>query len=167
MESLIEHVDLVLIPSLLRKLRFAHGLTIHSASPRGKATLGLEETRSFADREVPRYLAAIENGTALRRLTNVEAIFVVANLGQLQGPEALSTFASLIVPPGYSVDRSTLDELAGSDVVAHRISQLPPEAWPEDPYVFACLKRLRAAAKGLDPMFDSDDDDEPQVGNGD
>ena len=171
MEALIESNDLVLAPSVLRKLLFAHGLTKHASSSRERGAIGKAETQALVERELPRYRAAIENGSAIRLLPNVEAIFVVANLScwddalkatfldQLQGNKALSTFASLIVPPGYGVDKATLDELAGADVIAERIAALPDEEWPKEPYLRSCLLRLRAAAMGRDPTFELDNDD--------
>ncbi|MBP2513837.1 P-loop NTPase fold protein [Sphingomonas sp. PvP018] len=171
MEALIASGDLVLVPSILRKLLFANGLTKHDRNRRESGVLGPTETLSFAGREVPRYRAAIENGTALRRLPNVEAIFVVANLdlwddalrssflGQLQGADALTAFASLMVPPGYGVDKATLDELAGADEIADRIAVLDKAEWPTDAYLVSCLRRLRAAAMGRDTTFELDEDE--------
>lgn len=178
MEALIKSGDLVLVPSILRKLLFANGLTKHDRNSRERGVLGATETQTFVDREVPRYRAAIEDGTALRRLPNVEAIFVVANLdlwddalrsnflGQLQGADALATFASLMVPPGYGVDKSTLDELAGADELVERIAALGEEQWPTDPYLLSCLRRLRAASMGRDVTFELDDEEASMEGGG-
>lgn len=121
------------------------------------------------ERELPRYRAAILDGTALRRLPNVEAIFVVANLNrwddelsdalteQLRGCSALSTFAALIVPPGYGVEKSTLDEISDATTIAERIDALGVQDWPSNEYLALCLRRLRAAAKGRDANFGDDD----------
>lgn len=175
-EALIEHGDLALVPAILRKLLFANGLTKHSPKSRENPVLGPTETQAFVDREVPRYRAAIEDGTALRRLPNVEAIFVVENLNlwdndlkssllkQLQGAEALATFASLIVPPGYSITKPMLDALADADTIAQRIASLRNEDWPTDAYLLSSLRRLSAAAMGQNLTFMDDDDLEIQDG---
>lgn len=169
MEALIESGDLVLAPSILRKLLFSNGLTKHNRSWRQEGLLGQSVTQSFADREVPRYRAAIEDGTALRRLPNIEAIFVLANLdlwddalrsnflAQLQDVDALTTFASLLVPPGHGTEKSTLDELVGADDLAKRIAELREEQRPTDRYLRSSLRRLSAASLGRDTLFDLED----------
>ncbi len=113
MDVLIGDGDLTLVPSVLRKQMFANGLTRHSSADRETGVLSKNETETYIARELPRYRAAIIDGTALRRLPNCEAIFVVANREkwdsglkaalseQLQGADALSTFAALLVPPGW------------------------------------------------------------------
>ncbi|KFG91759.1 putative P-loop ATPase [Sphingobium herbicidovorans NBRC 16415] len=166
MEALMDSGDLVLGPAILRKQMFAHGLTKHSRGERYKAALGRKETESFISREIPRYRDAVMEGTALRRLPNSEAIFAISNLdlwddelkanflAQLDGAEALSTFASLMVPPGYTVDVSTLNELADAEVISRRIANIAPDDWPKDPYLLSCLRRLEAAAKGSELMFE-------------
>ncbi|HEX4738822.1 MAG TPA: P-loop NTPase fold protein [Allosphingosinicella sp.] len=178
MDALIDDGDLVLIPAILRKQMFANGLTRHSPSERDGGVLTKVETEAFIERELPRYRAAITDGTALRRLPNLEAVFVIANRSewdadlraeftqQLQGPEALSTFAALIVPPGYGTEKSTLDELSDSSLIADRLKQLKASGdWPEEAYLDGCLRRLRAAARG-NSFHDDDDEDDGQEGGG-
>ena len=177
MDALIGDGDLVLVPSVLRKQMFANGLTRHSSADREKGVLSKKETETYVARELPRYRAAIIDGTALRRLPNCEAIFVVANkeewdsglkselTEQLQGAEALSTFAALLVPPGYGVDKSTLDELSDADVISGRLRLLADSGeWPQDDYLDGCLRRLRAASRGQG-FYDDDAEEEQAAGH--
>lgn len=122
-EALVTNRDLVLVPSILRRNLFAHGLTMHRQAPRGDEVLSLEETQDLLRRELPRYRAAILDGTALRRLPNTEVIYVVLNSGtwdeevrcalsgQLTHRDAILTFAALITPPGFSVDSDWINRL--------------------------------------------------------
>ena len=147
--ALIADGDLVIVPWILRKLLFAHGLTSH-AGPRGGEILSLAETRALLASELPRYREAVASGVALRRLPNVEAIFVLMNTadwgedlraaitGQLDTVAAIATFAGLLVPPSFVVDLATLDTLCQADVVLARVDtliandELPTEQWLAD-----------------------------------
>ena len=147
--ALIADGDLVIVPWILRKLLFAHGLTSH-AGPRGGEILSLDETRVLLASELPRYREAVTSGVALRRLPNVEAIFVLMNTadwgedlrtaitGQLDSVAAIATFAGLLVPPSFVVDLATLDSLCHADVVLARVDaliasgELPTDQWLAD-----------------------------------
>ena len=163
--------DLVLAPWLLRKLLFAHGLTNHSESPRGNGVLDGDATIKLLEEEIPRYRAAVLDGTALRRLPNVEAIYVLANTSnwtpdlrdslteQLAGPSAIATLAGLLVPPGYSTDRQHLNELFDAVVVQERLEALESECGlPSDGWLAESSNRLLKLLKGADPMRGLEDD---------
>ena len=158
--ALIADGDLVIVPWIVWKLLFAHGLTSH-AGPRGGEILSLDETRALLASELPRYREAVMSGIALRRLPNVEAIFVLLNTAnwdealraaltaQLESAEAIATFAGLLVPPSFVIDLATLDSLCHADVVLARIDaliandELPTEHWLAD-----SIRRLRRFLAG-------------------
>jgi hypothetical protein len=136
-DALTAHGDLVLVPWIIRKHLFAHGLTTHSTSPSaGEVVLNMQETQDLLTRELPCYRRAVLDGTALRRLPNVEAIFVIANTGcwddqlrssltaQLDTLDAISTLAALLVPPGFIADRASLNELFDTEEVQARLETL-------------------------------------------
>jgi hypothetical protein len=171
-DALIEAGDLVLAPWVLRKHLFAHGLTHHDERPRGNGILDREAITALLEREVPRYRAAVLDGTALRRLPNVEAIYVLANssnwtdelrdslTSQLVGAPAISTLAGLLVPPGYSTDAKHLDELFDAEIVLSRLEQLVADGeLPTQPWLAESTLRLLKILKGGDPMFDLDEDE--------
>jgi hypothetical protein len=131
----------------------------------GQSILTSQETSDLLAREAPRYRDSIEAGVALRRLVNVEAIFVLSNADrwdnelresftqQLDSMSALATFAALVVPPGFVVDRSTLSKLFDVDVVGPFLGQLSTGELPPDPWVASAVLRLKAILDGDDPMI--------------
>ncbi|MBB2971274.1 KAP family NTPase [Mesorhizobium sp. RMAD-H1] len=156
-ETLIAKGDLVLVPWILRKHLFAHGLTKYSSAPRGGEVLTRQETENLLARELPRYIQAVRDGTALRRLPNMEAVYVILNTenwdkelhssltAQLDTLEAISTLAALLLPPGTSAERSLLDELFDADSVQKIIETLIADAGvPANPWLADNLERLRA-----------------------
>jgi hypothetical protein len=171
--ALVEAGDLVMAPWILRKHMFAHGLNKHRPAKSAKAIFTKEETAALLTTEIPRYRAAILDGTVLRRITNCEAIYVISNrdqwdaelrngfTAQLIDLDALGTLAAILVPPGYSSERPALDELFDASVVADRISEeIQTRGWPDDAWVADCLRRLRAILMGRDPMFLDDENGE-------
>lgn len=171
--ALIAAGDLALVPWLLRKHMFAHGLTHHGNARYGDVILTADETRALLEKEAPRYRSAVLDGTALRRLPNLESIYVLSNAGrwdadlrtsftmQLKTPEAIATYAALVVPPGYSTDRNHLNEVFDADVVLSVISGLGNVGtWVSNPWLADCVRRLTLILKGRDPQFDHLGDDE-------
>jgi KAP family P-loop domain len=169
-DGLIAANDLVLVPWIIRKHLFVHGLTIPPQSPRGGGVLNVQETKDLLARELPRYRRAVLDGTALRRLPNLEAVYVIANSGhwdtdmrkfftaQLNSLEAISTFAGLLVPPGYIANRASLEQLFDATEVETRIERLFADAkMPADPWLAESLQRLRRILAGQDPNFDLGD----------
>lgn len=169
-EALVKANDLILLPIILRKHLFNWGLTIHDPNPRhGEFVFDKRETEDLLARTAPNFRAALLDGTLLRRIPNSEALFALSNAAQwdddvrasltkqLQEPEARASFAALTVPPGYSIDRKSLDELIDSDAVltAMRAADEGRRAgtWSEN-----CLRRLRYALRGKDTIFMSDSD---------
>lgn len=169
-DALIADGDLVLVPWILRKHMFAHGLTKHGGPQFHELAYSKEETLELLERELPRYRSAVLDGKALRRLPNVEAVYVIGNrnkwdetlrmalTNQLKGRSALGTIAALLVPPGYSSDLSSLAELFDPEVVSSEIEKEIGGDWPHDPYIAASVRQLRRILAGRDPHFDDDDD---------
>ncbi|MGC6329502.1 KAP family NTPase [Rhizorhabdus sp. FW153] len=167
--ALIAAGDLIIVPGVIRKNLFALGMTKHSQARGGDATYEAEELARLLESEIPRYRAAVLEGTALRRLPNVEAIYVLGNLNcwddelrssftsQLNSVEALTTYAALVVPPGYSADRDSLEQFFDGETISARLDAIfrgPPPVL--DDWLMGCLRRLRAILLGRDPDFDPD-----------
>ena len=159
--ALVADGDLVLVPWIMRKHLFAHGLTTHSQGPRGNEVLSMQETKDLLTQELPRYCQAVLNGTALKRLPNLESVYVIANAGhwdeemrasftaQLDSLKAISTFAALLVPPGFGASRASLDELFHADDVQARIETLVANTgMPADPWLAESLRRLQGILAG-------------------
>lgn len=165
MEALISAGDLVIAPGVLRKHMFAHGLTHHGPARSGPTDYTKEETEDLIKREIPRYRAAIIDGTALRRLPNVEAIYVIGNYSawdaelrenfteQLQGREALTSIAALLVPPGFGSDLKSFNELFDVERVRQNLDQLDVSDPPLHPWVESAFKNFKAILLGTNSHF--------------
>ena len=81
-EAVIADGNLVLAPHILRKHLLANGMTRHRQGQQAHLVFGESETRELFDRELPRYRAALLDGTLLKRVPNVEALFVINNMLQ-------------------------------------------------------------------------------------
>lgn len=164
-DALIAAGDLLIVPFILRRHLFAHGLTVHGRSRNGDTILDSGATAALFDRELPRYRQAILDGRMLRRVPDVELLFSILNMGkwdgelsasltgQLDGPEPLATFASIMLPQGWSVDHSTLAELFDVEIVGSRLNALLADGWMhEDEWVADAVRRLerRLALPGAD-----------------
>ncbi|PMW98844.1 NTPase [Pseudomonas sp. FW215-R2] len=153
--------DLVIVPWLLRKHLFAHGLTPHFRSSSDESVLGKNDTIDLLERELPRYRDAVVNGLAMRRLPNMEAIYCLVNsqrwtqelrlslTSQLNTMEAIATFAALTVRPGFGSSRGQMDELVDADAVLTIINELVAlDGYPDNIWLETSVKRLRATLKG-------------------
>lgn len=154
-DALVVDGDLILVPGILRKQLFAHGLTSHGAG-RGGEILDLDTTRALLASELPRYRTAILSGEALRRLPNVELIFVLLNTSnwdddlraaftaQLDTMAAIGTFAGLLVPPGYFAERAVIESMCDADTILARIDELITDCkLPVNEWLAASIRRLR------------------------
>ena len=164
---LVRSGDLAITPYIVRKHLFHYGLTKHSTRSKDEMyVFSPEEVQGFLQTELDRYRRAILNGKALRRVPNVEAIYAIGNRNewddelrasftdQLRGAEAIATWASLLVPPGYSTDKKNLKELLDTDLVLERLESLgPPAQWAGDPWILGSVERLRSILQGRDPLF--------------
>jgi hypothetical protein len=171
-DTLISEDDLTIVPWIVRKHMFAYGLTRHGGPRSERMIYSKEETLALLESEIPRYRHAVLDGTTLRRITNVEAMFAISNrdlwdgelrrsltVQMVQDMDALNTFAALVVPPGHVTDRSTLDELLDAEAIAGAIEeQVEKSGWPDNVLLEQSLRRLRRILTGRDPHFDDDDD---------
>jgi hypothetical protein len=170
-EALLDAGDLIILPELLRKHLFRWGLTVNAPTERSGAYIFTKvETEDLLARSTPLFRSALLDGTLLRRIPNCEAIFTLINTGswgadlrksltaQLESYEGRATIAGLIVPPGQSADRSTLDRLFEADVILDRMREAKEGtstmSWSEQ-----SLRRLRKILAGKDHMFLGDDDE--------
>ncbi|WP_371319132.1 KAP family NTPase [Pseudomonas sp. PDM26] len=170
-QSLIENGDLLIVPWILRKHLFAHGLTSYRRQNHGEVIFDLEETIALRDLELPRYYAAVISGIAIHKLPDTEAIYCILNCSfwddalrqsltaQLDSMSAISTIAALLNPPNVIVDLSTLDQMfdAGA-VLGMTRGLLRDEGFPENEWLASSIRRFRDALLGRDPHFSSPDD---------
>ena len=171
--ALMSAKDYVIVPAVLRKNLFALNMTKYSReSGDREAIYTKEELSRLVKMELPNYRTAVTEALLLRRAPNAEALFVISNLSswddelksaltdQLSGSlDALSSFAALVVPPGYSIDLATLAELFDVKLVLEKTAEhLAQGQTVEDEWVLACQRRLIAVMRGRDPLFDDEDD---------
>jgi hypothetical protein len=158
--------DLVFTPWILRKHLFAHGFVKFHRRESADMIFDIQRTQELLDIEALRYRDVILSGEALRRLPNLEAIYVLSNTGrwddalrasltdQLSSLDAIGTFAALSVPPGYSTDRASLHALFDLGQVERRLQQeIERTGWPGDPWVADCLRRFQRILQGKDDLF--------------
>lgn len=169
--ALIASGDLALAPWILRKQMYALGLSVHSHSGGGKAIYSKSELQDLMKSETARYRAALLDGSALRRVPNAEAIYVIANQDkwdaelrgaltqQLTGPQALSTMAALILPPGYGSDLKSLKELFDGEAVLRELEKIDIPAEQFEPWIESAVLRLEAmlAGRRTDSPFDDEE----------
>jgi len=163
-DALVRIGDLILVPTIVRQHLFAHGLNKDSDGPRGGDVLNVQETQDLLARELPRYRTSVLDGTALRRLPNLEAVFVIVNSGywdcnmrlnftsQLDTLDAILTFAALIVPPGSFIPLFELNKVIDASIVRERIEIFATNGTGSiDPWLSESLNRLRNTLDGKDP----------------
>lgn len=161
--ALIKSGDLLVVPWILRKHLFAHGLTSYSNQAKGDHILDEKETIALRDLELPRYRAAVTDGIVLRRLPDTEAMFCLVNCNQwdialrqnftsqLDSLNAVTSLAALILPPGIICDRSTLDLMLDADAIFKKSSMLlQTEGLPESEWLATAVRRFRATLAGRD-----------------
>jgi hypothetical protein len=165
-ENLIENGDLIIAPWMVRKHMFQHGLVVGEPARHGETIYDESETQELLKREVPRYREALLNGTLLRRIPDLEALFVLVNGGlwdselksslseQLTTPEAVYTIAAMFTPPGQIMQRKTIAELVNIEHLMSLAWSLP---LPDDAWLAASFKRFKLTLEGKDPMFDPED----------
>jgi len=167
-DNLIEDGDLIIAPWMLRKHMFQHGLVVGQPARHGETLYDENETQALLEREVPRYRQAVLDGTLLRRVPDLEALFVLVNAGlwdaelnsslteQLTSPDAIYTMAALCTPPGHIVERKTIADLVNIEHLMSLAWSLPP---PEDAWLAASFKRFKLTLEGKDPSFSRDNDE--------
>lgn len=171
-QSLIENGDLLIVPWILRKHLFAHGLTPYRQQNNGELIFDLEETSALRDLELPRYHAAVISGVAIRKLPDTEAIYCILNCSfwddalrqsltaQLDSMSAISTIAALLNPPNVIVELSTLDQMFDAGAVLGTTRRLlRSEGFPENEWLASSIRRFRDALLGRDPHVSHPDDD--------
>lgn len=157
--------DLVILPFVLRKHLFHWGLTVHDKRPSsGTFLLDKSETEALLLRMKPLVREFLLNGKLIRRVPTSEAMFALLNCDmwdqelrvslttQLEAPDARRSFAALIVPPGFLIDRTTVNHLIDAERVLaamlHSNEGRSVNSWSDQ-----CLRRLRAVLRGEDPTF--------------
>jgi len=167
--ALAQDGDLIIVPWLLRKHLFRWGLTLHDQSERsGEFIFDKEETEALRDATFQTYRQALLDGRLLRRTPNSEALFVLINgrlwdsdlrhslTQQLENYEGRASMAALVVPPGYSIDRTTLDHLFDADRIQSLMEETT-EGEERSTWIDQCLNRFRRSLTGKNTMFDEDD----------
>ncbi|HEX8669901.1 MAG TPA: hypothetical protein VF727_16160, partial [Allosphingosinicella sp.] len=161
MEVLIAVGDLALVPDIVRYHMFAHGIVAGTPARGGPVIFDRDETKNLLDRELPRYREVIESGAWLNGDQDADIIFAIEQGGcwtpelrqiaedQLVTPETLGGFAALLIPPGWSVDRATIERFVAAERLRERLQENPP---PADAWLAQCLDRLRRILDGEDPL---------------
>ncbi|MGN7931064.1 P-loop NTPase fold protein [Sphingopyxis sp. 22461] len=166
LSALIADGDLVVAPWILRKTLLANGLSPNSKGPKTEAILDLAQSKKLLDSELARYRQAVLSGYALKRIPRVELYFILSQSGawdealrrsltrQLSSAKAIGTLASLFVPPGYIIERETVDEFCDSHELRTRTERLlkRKNSLP-DPWVNQCVRRLAHILAGRDAIF--------------
>lgn len=161
--------DLIFVPWVLRKAMRAHGLSVHSRGESDQFFLDKLQTQTMMEDEFPKYRSAVQSGHILRRLPTLEPLFALLNASrwddelrtsmtqQLEGEEAIGTFAGLLVPPGYASELSTINQICDADRLKQNLGNLleNADAFP-DPWIRDCAVRLHRTLNGKDPLFDDD-----------
>ena len=168
--SLLEEGDLIILPTMLRKHLFRWGLTVHGQSEgSGAYIFNIKETTGLLANAIPIFKNAVSDGIILRRMPNCEAIYALTNTSnwdeslrqsltaQLEAGEARASVAGLIVPPGYSAERSFLDQIFDADTVLTRM-RAAKEGASMDGWSEQCLRNMRAILAGKAFGFDGDDE---------
>lgn len=164
-ETLSAAGDLIILPNVLRKHLFIWGLTVHDTSEHSRDSIFTKnETKELLASSIPIFQNALADGTLLRRTPNCEAIYTLINTdnwnddlrksltAQLNDLEARASIAALMVPPGYSVERATLDQLFDADAVLERMRS-SKEGTSNNSWSEQCLTRLRAILAGRNYLF--------------
>lgn len=151
---------------LLRKHRSAHDMPPHASSNGRSIVFDEAETSAFVEWQSPGYVQAVVDGTFLKRLPSVEAMYAIIDTQrwteelrasmteQLGSRGAMASFATLTLRPGYVSDRTTTDEIMDGDAVLNRLFQIAENGFlPADPWLRASSKRLAATPQGHDPNF--------------
>jgi hypothetical protein len=178
-DALVESGDLLIAPWLLRRHMFAHGIVGTDQSRDRDHILSAEETKSYVQRELPRYAAAVESGEWLRRLPDTEVLYCILNMqywtdelrasltDQLVSADALLTLAGLLTPPGIISSPEVMNKLFDADTVLARIVALVNRSGePEDDWLATALKRLVATIRGDDPLWIDRHGDDDYIING-
>lgn len=161
--TLIQNDDLVLVPWILRKAMFQNGLVVGQPARHGELIFDKAETQDLLAHVIPKYRESLLNGTLLRRIPTMEALFVLKNGGfwdgelygslthQITEPSGLETFAAVMTPPGYVIEQKTLSELVDLETLLKTAASMKK---PGDPWVALSVRRLRLTAEGKDTIFD-------------
>lgn len=162
--------DLAILPALLRPHLFAYALDKNRRSRRpDHAVLTETETLALWKRLEPRFRHAIRSGVLLKRLPRMDVGFTLTNMGvwdaklranltaQLAKAEARATFAGLVVPPGYGIDKSSLDEMLDSDAVLKRMEKSGEGKSGSGTWLGQALHRLKTTLSGGSTMFSDED----------
>lgn len=130
------------------------------------------EFESILLAELDRYRDYVCSDDFLVNAFSFEAGFVLLDMGRfgklerssmtnrLVDVQSTSSFAALLIPPGYSVEPSALAEVIDVEAFRERVSTFAHHnTWALDDYRKLSARRLIALAKGRDPMWLEDDDD--------
>lgn len=167
--ALVNKGDLILAPYILRKHLFRWGLTHHDKAERpGEYLFDKEETMGLLETVEPAYRAAVLDGTILRRITNCEALFTLSNAQrwddelhvslseQIDLAEARASLAALLVPPGHSIDRPSIDAMLDGDRLLDAMDEAG-EGFEATSWTEGCFLRLRAALSGRNNFWLTED----------
>ncbi|KMS53528.1 NTPase [Novosphingobium barchaimii LL02] len=160
-DALIASGDLAITPTILRKQLYVNG-RYGQELVNNDVLYTKSEAIDLLQREIPRYRDAVLDGTALRRLPNLEVIYTLANneywgndlrdslTHQLDGRDALATMAALIYPPGYGSSYASVSQLFDPVPVTKALGEADFTTPPLQPWIDNAVGQLRATLAGPD-----------------
>jgi Cdc6-like AAA superfamily ATPase len=166
--NLISIEDIGITSWIVRRHLFVYGPSVHPIRLGSDTIYDKIEFSDLLRNETERYKQMILNGEFLKKAPNAEPLYAVMNQPevwtadlrtgftlQLASYEAISSLAALIVPPGYSTDRETLNKMFIVDIVGSKLSQVMWEGETRPGWLRNSVKRLSIIMSGADPYSPS------------
>ena len=165
--------DIPFVSKFIRRHLFDYNLTSHSANNSGKFAVFTEfETKRLQKDHLIKCKEKIRSGYYLKRLKTNDCLYFITNSNdwdpklrkefttQLKSKEAISTFASLIVPPPYTSDLDTLDRICDTHELKKYLENTKNlKNWISNDWAFENVRRLLRILNREDPDdWDADRD---------
>lgn len=155
-DSLISAGDLLISSGLVRHHMFAFGLAGERVRDEYDVIYSREEFLPLLDLELTRYKAEIESGGWLDGHAGTDIVYAVLQAGlwdenlravvskQISDAGIALTFSSLLTPPGYSLERGTLEQLVDEAVLKTALEM----AVTDDELLAASRRRMLGIIEG-------------------
>jgi hypothetical protein len=159
-KALMDSDDYTLLPKIVRRHLFAHGLVENQEKRNGKTIFDRDETLELVENVYKHFVNELSDGKFLRKILNGDALFMLIQSGLwtvsethsftdlLENPDARKTVAALLTPPGYSIDKEALQGFMDVDKVLGFMKNANEGDTANDVWIDTCLRRFRAALEG-------------------